>query len=284
MSKTTKKFKIPGPLLITGIYFIFGFLWIVLSDTLLYRLFPEPEIYNRLQTVKGWLYVALTTGLVYFLVGIYASRKNRLLSAARDREESAVVDLRNKELLVREIHHRSKNNLQLIKSLLRISLEEQACDEAGVVQDISSRIDSIALIHDQIYSADSFEKVEMDRYLSALANRITALAKNVAVRTELETLELEIDHAILCGIIVNEMVTNSLKYAFPAGQSGEIIIGLGMRDGKRLISVSDNGVGFDTSRPKSSFGLQLTELLANQLQGAMILESDSAGTRFALAF
>lgn len=284
MSNTTKKFKIPGPLVITGIYFIFGFLWILLSDALLYRLFPEPEIYNRLQTIKGWLYVVLTTGLVYFLVGAYASRKNHLISVAQKREESAVEDLRMKELVVREIHHRSKNNLQLVKSLLRISLEEEHKGAAEVVRELSSRIDSISLIHEQIYTTDSLQSVRMDYYLKALTEKMLSLAKDVCVRTELEPLEIELDQAILCGIIVNEVITNSVKYAFPDGRSGEILLRFGKRGEKRELLVRDNGIGFDTTSRKSSFGLQLAGLLTDQLQGEMSLESDAAGTRFSLSF
>lgn len=293
MSNSVKKLKITGPILITAIYFVFGFLWILLSDTLLYRLFPEPGIYNRLQTVKGWIYVALTTGLVYFLVGIYASKKNRSIMAAQIAEETAVESLRSKELLVREIHHRTKNNLQLIKSLLKLSLDQGRCSEDGLMSDISRRIDSIALIHEQIYATDSLKQVAMAPYLEALAERIGSLAPNVQVRIDVEELELEMEKAILCGIIVNEIATNSLKYAFPQDDHGErrgkepeaeVVISLVDRNGKRELMVADNGIGFSKEAPKSSFGLHLTELLSEQLHGEMQLESGSAGTRFRLRF
>jgi two-component sensor histidine kinase len=273
-----------APLVISSIYFLFGFLWILLSDTLLEQMSSGPEVYMRMQTLKGWIYVALTTVLIYFLVDFYAVRKNRMLREISAQEQKAQRNLAEKEILLKEVHHRVKNNLQLIESMMRLNLQKKGVSPDRLVQELNGRIHSISLIHEQIYAQDSLNSVRLDSYIEQLQASIVGKIHGVVVGNDLIAAEIDLDRIVPLGIILNEILTNALKYAFPDGRKGKIGISLREEGSRLCLCIEDDGAGFDPKAGGDSFGLGLVEALSVQLNGETRIESGRGGTRFTLRF
>jgi PAS domain S-box-containing protein len=205
-------------------------------------------------------------------------------------EEEIEKSLHEKELLLKEIHHRVKNNLQIISSLL--NLQSEAIRDSGdrsLFRDSQDRIRSMALIHERLYQTEDFSHVDFQQYLrSLLASLFRSYQRPSVTCTEhIEDIRLNIDAAIPCGLIVNELVTNALKYAFPEGASGEVSVSFYRReDGQLVLEVSDDGVGMpppDSSKEKDHLGLELVNILVNQLGGQQALLRDH-GTTFQIIF
>lgn len=198
----------------------------------------------------------------------------------KERAEAALVgSLHEKEALLKEVHHRVKNNLQVIASLLR--LEGRRIEHPitrSVLQEMQGRIQSMALLHETLYRSGNFATVNLASYLTQLTQQLfrSLASPSGAVRLELDLEEayLEIDQAIPCGLIVNELASNSLKHGFPEGRSGEVRVTMRAPDSGNTIAlrVSDTGIGlpqnFDPAQ-KRSLGLQLVSDLARQLQGRL---------------
>ncbi len=211
----------------------------------------------------------------------------RDVTARRQAEEAMAAALKEKEQLLREVHHRVKNNLQVITSLLRLETarnEEPATKR--VLKDMQSRILSMALLHETLYKSGHFGRVNLGAYLQQLAQQFfraqTFAAGPVELTLDLASVEVDMDQAIPCGLIVNELMTNSLKHAFPSGQSGAVRIHLRSEEsGPVVLQVSDTGVGlpgdFDTRRA-TSLGLHLVTDLAKQLSGELVIGPGSAFT------
>ncbi|MES1183117.1 MAG: MASE1 domain-containing protein [Myxococcales bacterium] len=214
------------------------------------------------------------------------------LTAHKEKKRRLLESLREKEVLLSEVHHRVKNNLQIVSSLLNLQAGQLADPVARqVFAETQSRIQAIALVHEKLYQSDSLSAFSFRDYLSEL---VTALdraqnggGRGIALRVECDDLELSVDYAITCGLIVNELTTNALKHAFPAGRHGGIAIAVRRLDSASIeLSVSDDGVGLpesvDALRTRS-VGLSLVVGLARQL-GASLQVIREGGTRFAVAF
>lgn len=209
-------------------------------------------------------------------LGVTALRSRRV----RERTEAALLSsLREKEALLKEVHHRVKNNLQVIASLLR--LEGRRIDHPitqSVLVEMQNRIQSMALLHESLYRSGNFATVDLAGYLTQLLRqmfRSLAAGGGVSLRLELAPAQLEIDQAIPCGLIVNELASNALKHGFPPGRSGEVTVRLVRRDdGLLCLTVSDDGVGlrpdFDPAT-NGSLGLQLVTDLARQIHGSLAI-------------
>ena len=193
-------------------------------------------------------------------------------------EEALRASLHEKEGLLKEIHHRVKNNLQVIASLLRLeSSRTREPATKGVLKDMQGRIRSMALLHEALYRSGKFARVELADYLRQLATQLfrgqnTAPA-TVQLALQLSPESLPIDLAIPCGLIVNELLTNSLKHGFAQSSGGEVRLVLQREpDGRIRLQVSDTGAGlpadFD-SRRGGSLGLQLVSDLARQIGGVL---------------
>jgi PAS domain S-box-containing protein len=211
--------------------------------------------------------------------------------SARGQEEARIrAALKEKEVLLGEIHHRVKNNLQIVSSLLVLQAARIA-DPAmqDLLRDSQNRIHSMGLIHQTLYGSGHFESVDFEQFsetlLSALIRSYGTDPDRIAIRINVEPVHLPIDIAVPCGLVVNELITNALKHAFPDHASGEIRIALARQPGSEaLLSVSDNGIGLpdhvDTNTT-ATIGLQLVGLLATQLD-AEISINRSNPTRFSL--
>jgi two-component sensor histidine kinase/CHASE1-domain containing sensor protein len=213
-------------------------------------------------------------------------------AVASKAEQTALASLKEKEVLLKEVHHRVKNNLQVICSLLNLQagdIPEPQTRE--MFTDSQQRVRSMALVHEKLYQAEDLARIDFAEYVRSLATYLIRsyrpAATPITLRVEGAEVFLEVDKAVPCGLIVNELVSNALKHAFPAGRRGEICISLRAETKKHLIlRVSDDGVGFPSGldfRQTRSLGLQLVTTLIEQLQGTIELQHHS-GTTFQLRF
>lgn len=226
----------------------------------------------------GALLLALLGLLFYFL------RKSKKAT-----QQITVKNAEN-ELLLKEIHHRVKNNLEMVKSLIALQsaqLEDSATKDAMIAS--QNRVQSMGIIHQKLYQGTNLGSIEMKDYFINLGEGILDTFnadEKVKIALAMETLELDVDTAVPIGLIVNELLTNSLKYAFPKDTKGQIEISLSKTGSDILnLKVSDNGVGKITGMPAkgTGFGSQLVQLLTQQLNGKMQEETQN-GTIISFEF
>lgn len=208
-------------------------------------------------------------------------------------EEQIKASLKEKEVLLREIHHRAKNNLQLIFSLLKLQsgyIKDK--QDIEIFKESQNRIKSLALIHERLYQSKDLANIDFNEYIKNLANSLIKFygtdRDKIALKVDVGDVLLGVDAAIPCGLIVNELVSNSLKHAFPEGREGKVKIALRSTDEKEIeLVVSDNGVGMPEDldfRNTESLGLHLVTILAeDQLQGKIELDR-TKGTKFQIKF
>ena len=206
--------------------------------------------------------------------------------------EKTLDKSKDNEILLCEIHHRVRNNMQIISSLLRLQFrkikDKKLLETLKVCQ---GRIRSMALIHDKFYHSKNFAKIELAQYIQDLALLIFrshgVKPDSIRLNAELEEIQLDIDRAIPFGLMANELLTNSLKHAFPDGKKGEIQISLRpIGQGKFEFVVSDNGVGFPKDldfHATHSLGMQLVNTLVEQIEGTIELYKGE-GTKFKITF
>ena len=233
------------------------------------------------------LLTALLTGLLLLylvlLVKAYRSniRKNKLLE--KQNEE--------KEFLLKEIHHRVKNNLEIVSSLL--SLQSAQIDDPNITEAIKKsqqRVHSMSMIHQKLYQGKSIAAIEMKDYFVNLGQFLIdsyGATDRIELKCAMPPLELDVDMAVPIGLIVNELLTNAMKYAFPEGCSGQITVDLRKVDSCLQLTVKDNGIGkvSDGKASGTGFGTQLIDLLTRQLDGKMKLnvnEGTSVSFKFQL--
>jgi two-component sensor histidine kinase/PAS domain-containing protein len=223
------------------------------------------------------------------------------ITASKQAEQALREAVARQEVLLREIHHRVKNNLAVIASLFYLSSTHTA--DAGVVallEDSRRRIRSMALVHETLYGSDNLARVDMAQYTRILANEVMAayrpLSANVQLTCDLQPVSLSVDLAVPCGLILNELVSNAFKHAFPEGRAGVVHVSLQerTRPGDRadggtdcIMCVFDDGVGLPPDLDvvtHHSLGLRLVRLLATQLRGVVTLERKSAGTKARVSF
>lgn len=200
--------------------------------------------------------------------------------------------LAEKDILLGEIHHRVKNNLQIVSSLL--SLQSGQISDPAVLEmlrDSQNRVHSMALIHQTLYQSKDFAKLDfgafLDSFMPALISTYSLRQNGVSLDVDAHSVALPINSAIPCGLIVNELVSNALKHAFPAGRTGQIVVELRRVDDVLVeLAVSDNGIGLPADgnhRRPGSLGLELVSLLSKQLQGELDIQH-AKPTRFSLRF
>jgi len=222
------------------------------------------------------------------------SEMNKELTAEvgrRQEAEAAIrVSLQEKEVLLKEIHHRVKNNLQIISSLLHLQsgyIEDERTLQ--MFKESQSRIQSMALIHEKLYQSEDLARVDFSEYMDSLVSFLTRSygSGGVGVSLDVAPVFLSLDTSIPCGLIVSELVSNSFKYAFPEGHSGDIYVRLKPIDDEHYeLCVGDTGIGFPEDvdfRETESLGLQLVTTLANQLDGEIELDRKK-GTEFRIRF
>lgn len=230
---------------------------------------------QKLVQYLGIIVVGLLLGLLIFAFISYRNRSksNRLL-AQKNAEN---------ELLMKEIHHRVKNNLEIVSSLL--ALQSAQIDDAKTKEAMTegqNRVNSISIVHQKLYQGTNLGSIEMKDYFLNLSQSILdsfGAEEKVKLNLAMEKLDLDIDTAVPLGLIINELLTNTIKYAFPEGDKGTITIKLEKQNNHHLhLVVTDNGIGKSGITHGTGFGTQLVSLLTQQLNGTMKEESENGTT------
>jgi PAS domain S-box-containing protein len=227
----------------------------------------------------------------------YRERQTRLVSMRditerKQAEEALRASLREKEVLLREVHHRVKNNMQVISSLFNLQAGYTTNEECrGILKEGQARIRSMSLVHEKLYQSRDMSKIDLADYIQGLAAHLFHVylvnPAQVRMETEFEDVSVDINSAVPCGLILNELISNALKHAFPEGRTGVIKIGMRRGPGGAVeLRVADDGVGFPEGldfRKAESFGLQIVNLLVDQLEAAIDLDR-TKGTAFTMTF
>ena len=238
---------------------------------------------NR-QRTRQTLIIIVVLLLVLYLILLYKAIQNNV-------KQNKLLEKKNNEneFLLKEIHHRVKNNLEIVSSLLALqSAEINDPKIVDAMQKSKHRIQSMSMVHQKLYQEKSLSSIEMKAYFEELAHYVVNVfdaGNRIEVLFEMNTLELDVDTAIPIGLIVNELVTNSLKYAFPNNQKGIIKIGLKKEHSQLFLKVSDNGIGKSDKEEYigTGFGTKLIQLLTRQLEGKMNLDIEN-GTMVSFEF
>ncbi|MBD2665957.1 two-component sensor histidine kinase [Richelia sinica FACHB-800] len=206
-------------------------------------------------------------------------------------DEKIKASLKEKEVLLQEIHHRVKNNLGIVSSLLQMqSRRTQDAQAKSILLDSQNRIGSIALIHEKLYFSDNLAHIDFAQYITDLSSHLfysyNISTSRIKMDIQVDHVNLDIEMAIPCGLIINELVSNALKYAFPNNCEGKIKIRLDKLEDKYILVVQDNGIGlprdFD-SKQAQTLGLTLVQGLVKQLKGSIEINS-LPGAEFKIVF
>jgi PAS domain S-box-containing protein len=213
-------------------------------------------------------------------------------TAAKHAEEKMRSSLAEKEVLLKEVHHRVKNNLQIVSSLLDLQsgyIEDESSRD--FFRDSQNRIRSMALIHQMLYQSESLAFIDLREYIEDLANYLFSTTVHdpdlIHLNVDMGDISLGMDEAIPCGLIINELISNSLKHGFPDNRGGEIMIRSRIEDGWIVLTLSDNGVGLPPGldfRKTETLGLQLVTTLVKQLRGKIAINDEQSGTIFTIEF
>ena len=208
-----------------------------------------------------------------------------LLEAKNEQEKNVQI----KENLLKEVHHRVKNNLQIVSSLLNLQTRYSDNDSANLLlKESQLRINSMALIHEMLYKTDDLSKIDYQIYLNQLMSMlIEAISlKNVDLTTDIKSSQiyLELDTGVTLGLLMNEIVTNSLIHGFKDRSKGSLYVHFSIDEtGKRTFEIGDDGVGFDANNEHNTLGLLLIETLTEQLGATMQLKVEN-GTHYLFRF
>lgn len=249
----------------------------------------QTEIDNQTVQLNQQRRLLIFGGIVFLIIA--ALLASIFFSSKKIKKQNKIISkaLQEKDILLREIHHRVKNNLQLVSSLL--GLQSRYVDDPNALEALQagkSRVKSMSLIHQDLYNRDNLTGVSVQEYLEKLCRELITTfqvdTKKIMLRTDIEDLVLDVDTLVPLGLIINELLTNSLKYAFSERQEGIIEVRLSEHNEKLLLEVRDNGKGMDLDKKsKSSFGHKLIDTLVGQLEGEMDLKSEQ-GTQVLLTF
>lgn len=236
------------------------------------------------------VFISLIFTLLGFAGLVYAYLKSiknqRLIAEQKHIIENALVE---KDSLLKEIHHRVKNNLQMVSSLLSLQTKNTRSKAAiEALEEGKTRVKAMALIHQKLYQNDDLSVIEMQGYIESLINSVQSVFKkgghNINITIDAEGVELDIDRAIPFGLILNELVSNSFKYAFPEdNDDGKIYIHIRKNGEHGFFEYTDNGIGLpedSEERAGSSMGIRLMNRLVNQLQSTLNIDKTSEGVRF----
>lgn len=241
---------------------------------------------DLIQKQKARQNLIIVIAVLLFLLLLLAYK-----AVSNNRKKSRLLLKQNmeKEFLLKEIHHRVKNNLEIVSSLLSLqSAQIRDADVINAMEESRHRVQSMGMIHQKLYMGKNLAAVEMKDYFKNLADYIIhayGMEKRIAIDVAMDACELDIDMAIPVGLIVNELLTNSLKYAFPDKRKGKVHISLKKKKGTLQLDVIDDGVGITDKSEVSAkgFGTQLVALLTQQLEGKMLLNTQQ-GTSVSIQF
>ncbi|WP_051568482.1 histidine kinase dimerization/phosphoacceptor domain -containing protein [Crocinitomix catalasitica] len=206
-------------------------------------------------------------------------------------DRKMIESVKEKEVLLKEVHHRVKNNLQVISSILNLqSSYVEDVKTLEIINESQNRIRTMAFIHESLYQTKNFSSINFHDYITNLVQNLIHSYQiyngKTVLKLEVDKIDLVLDQAIPCGLIMNELVSNSLKHAYPNEMSGEILIGLKIKNGKVILRVEDDGIGLPENfkiEDSESLGLGLVDTLVDQLDGELELKTVN-GTKYLIIF
>jgi two-component sensor histidine kinase len=216
--------------------------------------------------------------------------------ADKEREEMILSlngALSEKTVLLQEVHHRVKNNLAVIAALLGMQAKMLEDERAKIsLGESRQRVLSMARIHEFLYATEHLDRVAFGKYVAQLSKELSAsysIASDlIAIRIHADDIDLPVHQAIPCGLILNELLSNALKYAFPGGRTGKILVRfIRLESGALSLSCTDDGIGIPESfnwQNSTSLGLRIMSILTKQIDGELTLDRNGRGTRFELKF
>ncbi len=233
--------------------------------------------------------------LMYYYTKQYYSYNKKLNISNKKLEETNLQlskRVKEREVLLKEIHHRVKNNLQMVISLLNLQINTEKNEELNKLLQISQdRINAISIVHEQLYKSETLESININEYLTDLINNIAGVSnpktQNTSIDINIENAIVGISKTIPIGLIINELISNSLKYAFNNNVSGIININGFKKHKKYIIIYRDNGKGMPTNfkiYKSNSLGFKLIDGLINQIDGIFEIKRPEKGTEFKIQF
>ncbi|MCS6795029.1 MAG: tetratricopeptide repeat protein [Raineya sp.] len=249
------------------------------------------ELQNREnQRQKVFLFVGIAVLTILLLGVLWAFRlKGKTAKKLAEKNQIIAKSLEEKEMLLKEIHHRVKNNLQVISSLLHLQ-GHHGGNPDEVIKKSQDRIQAMAIIHEKLYKSENLQSISLAEYvenLIAYFEKTYGLQeKNIRLETNVEPIFLDIDRLIPCGLILNEIITNSIKYAFNGQNEGVISIEATLKNGTCQLILKDNGKGLPedfTPQKSKSLGLRLVDGLVRQIKGSWQV-SNELGAKFFIQF
>ena len=234
--------------------------------------FQKEQIKNVIVIIILCLLASGTVGLLFIQISKNSTARRKMNSALADCKEKLDKKNLQNETLLKEVHHRVKNNLQTISSLLYLQAYSIKDKEVKNSIDVSQqRVESIALIHKSLYQTDDLSSIEIRGYFDKLLENLSNSYSNISsisMKLDMEPTEIDVDTAIPLGLIVNELATNALKYAFPDNDAGKITLKLLKKGDRHILTVSDNSIGNLDSNERN-VGSQLISILVRQIGGTM---------------
>lgn len=234
--------------------------------------------------------VLFVTGYSVIHYRRYKFETETLQKRVDERTSDLKEALDDKDTLLKETHHRVKNNLAVIYSLLE--MQKQYLDNdlsVQIINDSQLRINTIAEVHENLYQQNRLSRINAEDYIKDLVTKISSSYDsgkgNISIHYDIDTLELNMKYAIPCGLILNELITNAFKYAFQRRDKGTIYIGMKERDDEIILSVADDGVGLPEQQQEGqsqTLGMSIVKSLSRQLDGDLKIDSSSEGTTFAI--
>ena len=211
------------------------------------------------------------------------------ITVRKEAERALKNALAIKDTLLCEIHHRIKNNLQAVSSVLDMgTLNTESSEAIQIIRDGQSRINAMALIHEKLYQSDDPERVDLKPYVEDLVRNIARTfsreGMSIDLKVDVQDLKLNPETAVSCGFIINELITNSYKYAFPHDRDGKVLVQLSeLEAGLYQLTVSDDGVGLCQDSVHENMGMRMVRSIAGQLDGSFDISSNG-GTRVTVQF
>lgn len=274
-----------------------GMVFIHLLSFLLVTYYPAQELHIHPNSLFTQLNYVFSFGLMFFIIVKYnvlqAQQKIALDSKIQVNEQQKLLleeTLKDKNILLSEIHHRTKNNLAIVSSMLNLQRHQVENEKLkSILMDCSNRVHSMAAVHQKLYEKGNFTKIDLKDYLEDLIRDLQSTIfprnKEVQMNVEIDSFQLSSDKAIPCALIMNELITNSVKHAFTGNDDNRMDIRIKKIANQILLMIHDNGPGFDydPSQNYASLGMTLIEALTEQLDGNFEYNTTD-GTTFTLTF
>ncbi|HHT19063.1 MAG: histidine kinase dimerization/phosphoacceptor domain -containing protein [Euryarchaeota archaeon] len=245
----------------------------------------ETRLVTRNNDIKDiHMIVAMIPGTKKSMVSVFDITQRKIA------EDNLKKSLKQKEILLREIHHRVKNNLQVISSLLSLQKHQFGDTEtADILNECKGRVRAMAMIHENLYHSNDINNIDFGIYLNKMLSAIQRsyqVSNSIKINTNVEDVLMGIETAMPCGLIINELSTNSIKHAFPNRDMGNIFVQLESVNDSYVLTYADDGIGIPeniNSANSKKLGLLIVETLVNQLNGVMEIDR-SKGTKFVIKF